>query len=128
MRQPSNASSPVVDPEMPIFGSSRVTSKPGRPSVHDEGRNAGVTGIGIRLCKHRVDARDAGVRDEPLRPVEHVLVVVRRAVVRIAAESDPDPASVNAYAHNSSPDASRGSHCSCCSRVPASLRPREPSS
>ena len=29
MRQPSKASSPVVEPEMPIFGSSRVTSKPG---------------------------------------------------------------------------------------------------
>ena len=29
MRQSSNASSPVVDPEMPIFGSRRVTSKPG---------------------------------------------------------------------------------------------------
>ena len=29
MRQSSKASSPVVEPEMPIFGSSRETSKPG---------------------------------------------------------------------------------------------------
>ena len=29
MRQPSKASSPVVEPAMPIFGSSRATSKPG---------------------------------------------------------------------------------------------------
>ena len=31
MRAPSKVSSPVVDPEMPIFGSSRATSKPGVP-------------------------------------------------------------------------------------------------
>ena len=29
MRQESNVSSPVVEPEMPIFGSSRATAKPG---------------------------------------------------------------------------------------------------
>ena len=37
MRAPSNMSSPVVDPEMPIFGSSRATSKPG---VSDSTTNA----------------------------------------------------------------------------------------
>ena len=29
IRQPSNVSSPVVEPEMPIFGSSRATANPG---------------------------------------------------------------------------------------------------
>ena len=52
----------------------------------------------------------------------------RRAVVRIAAESEPDPDSVSAYAASHSPDASRGSHRSFCSSEPASLSPSEPSS
>ena len=44
----------------------------------------------------------------------------RRAVVRIAAESEPEPASVSAYAASTSPEASRG-------QEPRSLllRPRE---
>src|SRR6187402_2196944 len=52
----------------------------------------------------------------------------RRAVVRIAAESEPEPASVSAYAPSTSPDASRGSHAARCSSVPSSLSPSEPSS
>ena len=35
-----------------------------------------VAGVGVGLREHRVEARDAGVRDEPLRPVEDVLVAV----------------------------------------------------
>src|SRR5262245_12886540 len=52
----------------------------------------------------------------------------RRAVVRMAAESDPDPDSVNAYAQSHSPDASRGSQRDFCSSSPASFSPSEPSS
>src|SRR5439155_15371536 len=51
-----------------------------------------------------------------------------RASVRIAAESDPEPASVSAYAGSHSPLARRGSQRAFCSTVPASLIPSEPSS
>ena len=51
----------------------------------------------------------------------------RRAVVRIAAESEPDPASLRAYAARISPDASRGRYRCFCSSFPASLSPSEPS-
>jgi hypothetical protein len=40
MRQSSKVSSPVVEPEIPIFGSSRATAKPG---VSDSTRNAEMT-------------------------------------------------------------------------------------
>src|SRR3954451_11913904 len=52
----------------------------------------------------------------------------RRAVVRIAAESEPEPDSVSAYAGSHSPEASFGRERSLCSSVPASLSPSEPSS
>src|SRR6266550_910396 len=52
----------------------------------------------------------------------------RRASLRIAAESEPEPGSVSAYAASHSPLASRGSQRSFCSSVPASLIPSEPSS
>ena len=43
--------------------------------------------------------------------------------MRIAAESEPEPASVSAYAHRSSPEASCGSQRSCCSACPVELEP-----
>ena len=52
----------------------------------------------------------------------------RRAVVRMAALSDPEPGSVSAYAASHSPLASLGRNRCFCSRVPASLMPSEPSS
>ena len=52
----------------------------------------------------------------------------RTAVVRIAAESEPEPASVSAYAGSHSPLASLGRYASFCACEPASLRPSEPSS
>src|SRR5215213_3582801 len=52
----------------------------------------------------------------------------RRASVRIAAESEPEPGSVSAYAGSHSPLARRGSQRCFCSSVPASLIPSEPSS
>src|SRR5215510_3232135 len=52
----------------------------------------------------------------------------RRASVRIAAESEPEPASVSAYAGSHSPLARCGSQRAFCSSVPASLIPSEPSS
>src|SRR5438105_10925536 len=51
-----------------------------------------------------------------------------RAVERIAAESEPEPDSVSAYAQSHSPDASRGRYRCFCSSSPASLRPSDPSS
>ena len=52
----------------------------------------------------------------------------RRAVVLIAAESEPDPASVSAYAASTSPEARLGRKRAFCSSDPASLSPSEPSS
>ena len=52
----------------------------------------------------------------------------RRAVVRIAALSEPEPGSVSAYAASHSPDASFGRKRCFCSSLPASLIPSEPSS
>src|SRR5579862_7909944 len=52
----------------------------------------------------------------------------RRAVVRIAALSEPEPGSVSAYAASHSPLASRGRYRCFCSSLPASLIPSEPSS
>ena len=52
----------------------------------------------------------------------------RRAVVRIAALSEPEPGSVSAYAASHSPLASLGRNRCFCSSVPASLMPSEPSS
>ena len=52
----------------------------------------------------------------------------RRAVVRIAAESEPDPASVSAYAASTSPEARLGRKRAFCSSDPASFSPSEPSS
>ena len=76
MRQSSKASSPVVEPEMPIFGSSLDTSKPG---ASDSTRNAEIpecAGLGVGLREDGVEARHARVRDEALRPVEDVLVAL----------------------------------------------------
>ena len=54
-------------------------------------------GVGVGLREDGVEVGDAGVGDEALAPVEDVLVAVRdAAVVRIAAESEPEPASVSA--------------------------------
>src|SRR5919204_3340579 len=63
-----------------------------------------------------------------LPPLRTYSSLSRRAVVRIAAESEPEPGSVSAYAASHSPLARRGSHRSFCSSVPASLRASEPSS
>src|SRR6188472_1436843 len=52
----------------------------------------------------------------------------RRATVRIAAESEPEPASVSAYAPSTSPEASLGNHDPRCSSEPPSLSPSDPSS
>ena len=46
--------------------------------------------------------------------------------MRIAAESEPDPASVSAYAASHSPDASHGRNRAFCSSEPATLSPSEP--
>src|SRR5579871_1742385 len=52
----------------------------------------------------------------------------RRAVVRIAALSEPEPDSVSAYAGSHSPLAKSGRYFSFCSSEPAILSPSEPSS
>ena len=46
----------------------------------------------------------------------------------MAAESEPEPGSVSAYAASHSPLARRGSHRCFCSSVPASLSASAPSS
>ena len=64
-----------------------------------------------------------------LAAVEDVLVAVTdSSVVRIAAESELDSASVSAYAGSHSPLASRGRYASFCACEPGSLSPSEPNS
>ncbi len=48
------------------------------------------------------------------------------AVVRSDAASEPAPGSVSANEAISSPVASLGSHCACCSGVPSNTMPCEP--
>ena len=76
MRQPSKVSSPVVEPEIPIFGSSRATSKPGASVSTTNAEIPRVPGLRVGLREDRVDVRDARVRDEALRAVEDVLVAL----------------------------------------------------
>ena len=70
-RQPSNTSSPVVEPLMPIFGSIRATEKPGasfstmKAEIESPVRANDDVGVG-----------DAGVGDEALGTVDHPLVAV----------------------------------------------------
>jgi len=82
----------------------------------------------IGLRKEEIQVRDARVRDEALRAVEDVIVTVSAGSLRIAALSDPEPASVSAYAASHSPDASFGRKRCFWSPLPASLIPSEPSS
>ena len=114
---------------MPIFGSSRATSKPG---ASDSTTNAEIppcpaSGSVFANTVYR-PATPAFVmnRFDPSRTYSSPS---RRAVVRIAAESEPEPASVSAYAHEplARSRASAGSAPSA-PRVPASLSPSEPSS
>ena len=51
--------------------------EPGRVRLDEERRDAPVAAVGIRLREHRVEVRDARVRDEALRAVQDVLVAVR---------------------------------------------------
>ena len=83
--------------------------------------------LGVGLREHRVQAGHAGVRDEALRPVQDVLSAVAPGR-RPHRGSDPEPASVKAYAASTSPDASRGNQAERCSSVPPSFSPSEPSS
>jgi hypothetical protein len=62
MRASSKVSSPVVEPW--------------RVGLEEEGRDAGVTAVGVGLREDGVEVRDAGVRDEALAAVEDVLVAV----------------------------------------------------
>ncbi len=96
MRALSNTSSPVVDPEMPIFGSSRATSKPGVSASTTNAEMPECPASGSVFAKTVYTfATEAFVmkRFEPSRTYSSP---TRRAVVRIAAESEPEPASVSA--------------------------------
>ena len=75
-RQPLRKISPVVEPLIPIFGSIRPTSNPGASASTAKAEMPAVARRRVRLREDDVDAGDAGVRDEALRPVEDVLVAV----------------------------------------------------
>ena len=61
----------------------------GRVTLDDERGDAVVAGARVGLREHRVEAGDARVRDEPLRPVQDILVALppgrRREARRIGA-------------------------------------------
>src|SRR5437764_984786 len=70
MRQSSNASSPVVEPEMPIFGSRRVTDEPAGALVEEQAEDVvlaveldDVPRKLVRLVDLRRARRDARARE-----------------------------------------------------------------
>ena len=76
MRQSLKKISPVVEPLIPIFGSIRPTSKPGASASTTKAEMPEWPRLGIGLGEDDVEVRDAGVGDEALAAVEHVLVAL----------------------------------------------------
>ena len=66
--------------------------EPGRIGLDEEGGDPGVARLRVGLGEDRVQVRDAGVRDEALAAVEHVLVaVVPRASSASLRSRSPSP-------------------------------------
>ena len=93
---------------MPIFGSSRATSKPGRARLDDERGDPGWPASGSVFAKTVYSPATLAFVMKRFEPSRTYSSPSRRAVVRIAAESEPEPASVSAYAASTSPEASIG--------------------
>ena len=93
-RQSLKKISPVVEPLIPIFGSMPPDLEPRRARLDEERGDACMPRLGIGLGEDRVQVGDSGVRDEALGPFRTYSSPWRSAVVRIAAESDPEPGSV----------------------------------
>ena len=108
IRQPVNVSSPVVEPEMPIFGSSRATANPGASFSTTNAEMPGWPADGSVFAKTVYRCATPAFVMKRFEPSRTYSSPSRRAVVRMAAESEPDPASVSAYAQSHSPDASSG--------------------
>ena len=128
MRAPSNVSSPVVEPAIPIFGSSRATSNPGVSASTTKAEIPVCPASGSVFANTVYSPATAALVMNRFEPSRTYSSPSRRAVVRIAAESEPEPASVRAYAVSISPEASEGRKRAFCSSVPASLSPSDPSS
>ena len=96
MRAPSKTSSPVVDPEMPIFGSSRATSKPGVSDSTKKAEMPACPASGSVFAKTVYAFATEALVMNRFEPSRTYSSPSRRAVVRIAAESEPEPASVSA--------------------------------
>ena len=75
-RQPSNVSSPVVEPRDAHLRLEPRDREARRVGLDDEGGDAAVARVRIGLREDGVEVRDAGVRDEALRAVEDVLVAL----------------------------------------------------
>jgi hypothetical protein len=64
-----------------------------RALLDHEGRDA-LGALAARAGHDHIEVRDPAARDEGLAAVEHIVVAVRLAVVRMLAASEPEPGSV----------------------------------
>src|SRR5919201_3412797 len=127
-RQPLKKISPVVEPLIPIFGSMRPTSNPGASAATTKALIPEWSADGSVFANTVYTRATPAFVMNRLPPLSTYSSPSRTAVVRIAAESEPEPGSVSAYAPSHSPDASFGRKRCFCSSSPASFNPSDPSS
>ncbi len=95
-RQPSKTSSPVVEPAIPNFSSSRATSNPGVPASTRNALIPAWPASGSVFAKTVYSPATPAFVMNRFEPSSTYSSPSSLAVVRIAAESEPEPASVNA--------------------------------
>ena len=93
---------------MPIFDSSRATAKPGVSDSTTKAEIPSWPASGSVLAKTVYRLATPAFVMKRFEPSRTYSSPSRRAVVRIAAESEPEPDSVSAYAGSHSPEANFG--------------------
>ena len=119
--------SAVCDPLMPILSSIRPTEKPGKSFSTIKPLMPRVPCSGAVSAKTEVTRAIPPLVIKRFEPLRIYLSPLRTAVVRIAAASEPEPASVSANAAIHSPLAREGKYLRFCSSLPASSIGIEPS-
>ena len=95
-RASSKTSSPVVDPLIPIFGSTRATSNPGVSASTTNAEIPECPWSGSVFANTVYSCATPALVMNRLDPFRTYSSPSRRAVERMAAESDPEPDSVRA--------------------------------
>ncbi len=108
---------------MPIFGSSRATANPGVSASTTKARDAGMARSGSVFAKTVYRLATPAFVMKRFDPSRTYSSPSRRAVVRIAALSEPEPDSVSAYAGNHSPRRKLRRNAAFCSSRPRELEP-----